>query len=74
MRRNVVRSVLAIVLFALLAVGLTIALTPVTSAAVDKCEQRCYRDYRRCVPICSRNPCFVACETVLEICLSNCGS
>jgi hypothetical protein len=52
-----------------------VALSPVTSAAPPQsCEQQCYQDYNRCVPFCSKNPCFVSCETVLEICLSNCGS
>jgi hypothetical protein len=74
MTKNAVRGLLTAVLFALLAVGLMTVLAPVISAAGDSCERQCYRDYRQCVPFCSKHPCFVSCETVLEICLSNCGS
>ncbi len=74
MKWNVVRGILAAVLFVLVGVGLMTALTPETAAAPNSCEQQCYVEYRQCVPICSKNPCFVSCETVLEICLSNCGS
>jgi len=74
MKKNIIRGVLTAVLFASFTVGLLTVLTPVTSAAQDSCEAECNRDYRRCVPFCSKNPCFVSCETVLEICLSNCGS
>ena len=74
MKSNVIRGILAAVLLIPVTAGLMVAFSPETPAASDRCEQRCYRDYRRCVPICSKNPCFVACETVLEICLSNCGS
>ena len=74
MRRIIVRGVVAAAVFAASAVVMT-AMAPETSAAPpNRCEQQCYRDYHQCVPICSKNPCFVSCETVLEICLSNCGS
>lgn len=38
------------------------------------CEDQCYEEYAQCVIFCSKNPCLVACETVLEICLGNCHS
>ena len=71
MKKNVVRGVLAAVLGVVFAGGLVAFVTP---AAASNCEAQCYADYQRCVPFCSKNPCFVSCETVLEICLSNCGS
>ena len=74
MKKNIVRGVLTAVLFVSFTVGLLTVLAPVTSAAHDSCEAQCNRDYRRRVPICAKNPCFVSCETVLQICLSNCGS
>jgi hypothetical protein len=74
MKKISVRGILTAVLLVSLAAGLLAVFTPVTSAAHDSCEAQCNRDYRRCVPICSKNPCFVSCETVLQICLSNCGS
>jgi len=72
MNKNIARGVLAVVLFVVFAVGLLAVVTP--AIAAPSCEQQCLQDYHRCVPFCSKNPCFVACETVLEICLSNCGS
>lgn len=74
MKRNVVGGILAAVVFIASVVGLMTAPAPVTAAAPESCEQECYQEYRRCVPFCSKNPCFVSCETVLEICLSNCES
>jgi hypothetical protein len=71
MKKNVARGVLAVGLGVAFAAGLVAFVTP---AVASSCETQCYRDYRRCVPFCSKNPCFVSCETVLEICLSNCGS
>lgn len=74
MKNVLVRGTLGAVLLVSLAVAFMIALSPVTLADPPaSCEQQCYQDYHRCVPICSKNPCFVSCETVLEICLSNCG-
>jgi len=68
---NRTRGVLVVALFAMSVVGfLSLTSGP---AVADSCTAQCYRDYRKCVPICSKNPCFVSCETVLEICLSNCG-
>lgn len=74
MRKRIVRRVLIAVLFVAFVAGSMIELTPVTSAAGPSCEDQCYRDYEVCVPYCSKHPCFVSCETVLGICLSNCGS
>jgi hypothetical protein len=70
MNKNVARGVVTVVLCVAFAVGLLAVVTPTLAAS---CEQQCMRDYRRCVPICSKNPCLVSCEFVLEICLSNCG-
>lgn len=36
------------------------------------CEDQCRKEYEECLIFCSKNPCFVACETVLDICLDNC--
>ena len=74
MSKNIVRGVLTAVLIVSGALGLMTALSPETAAAPNSCEQECYQDYQQCVPFCSKNPCLVSCETVLEICLSNCGS
>jgi len=43
--------------------------------AAPSCEQQCAKEYRACVRYCSQPgvACFVSCETVLDICLSNCG-
>jgi hypothetical protein len=70
MKKNVARGVLAVVLVVAFAVGLLAVVTPAVAAS---CEAQCQRDYHRCVPICSKNPCLVSCEFVLQICLSNCG-
>ncbi len=70
MKKDVARRVLGAVLLVAVAVG---SLGAVATAVADSCERECLRAYRQCVPFCSKNPCFVACETVLEICLSNCG-
>lgn len=43
---------------------------PVEQAST--CEDKCREEYEECLIFCSRNPCFVACETVLDICLENC--
>ncbi|MFL6196599.1 MAG: hypothetical protein ACJ75H_20625 [Thermoanaerobaculia bacterium] len=50
------------------------ALASRTTAAETTCEANCRADYGRCQVICSKNPCFVSCETVLNACLGNCGS
>jgi hypothetical protein len=75
MRKPVVRGVLAAVLLvSLIAVFMIVSAPESTAGGGNRCEQACYQDYQQCVPYCSKNPCFVSCETVLEICLSNCGS
>ena len=71
MRENVVRGLVTAVLGVAFAAGLLVAMTP---AVADNCEAQCYQGYTQCVRTCSKNPCFASCETVLEICLSNCGS
>lgn len=58
-----------------LAMGLAFtALQASEGAAATRCEIECYRDYEQCLVICSKNPCLVSCETVLQLCLNNCGS
>ena len=71
MYNNFVRRTVAVVASAAFAVGFLSFVTPAVAAS---CEVQCQRDYRRCVPFCSKNPCLVSCEFVLEICLSNCGA
>jgi hypothetical protein len=71
MKKQIARFVLAVVLFGV--VGAAASVT-IATAQGRNCEARCQADYRQCVPFCSRNPCFVACETLLEICLSNCAA
>jgi hypothetical protein len=71
MKKNIARGVLAVVLGIAFTVGLVAVATPVVASS---CETQCYQDYQQCVPYCSKHPCFASCETVLEICLSNCGS
>lgn len=73
MKKQVARGMLATVIAGVFGMGLVAVVTPALAAS-PSCEVRCYQDYHRCVPFCSKNPCFVACETVLEMCLSNCGS
>ena len=71
MKEYIARGIVAALLVLAFAAGLVAFVTP---AVAQSCETKCYRDYRACVPFCSKNPCFVSCETVLEICLSNCGA
>jgi hypothetical protein len=71
MKKNLARGIVAVAMFVTFAMGLLALTTP---AVATSCETQCQQDYRRCLPICSKNPCLVSCEFVLEICLSNCGS
>jgi len=75
MWKTVVRGVVTAVVSVSFAVGLMIALAPDTSGAGkgNRCERQCQREYEQCVVFCSKNPCFVDCETVRDICLSNCS-
>jgi hypothetical protein len=60
-----------------MALGLGLVFTALHSngaAAESRCEIECRRQYAQCLIICSKNPCLVSCETVLQICLNNCGS
>jgi hypothetical protein len=59
-----------------LAMGLSfLALQTGKSEAVQTtCQDDCYRGYRQCQIICSKNPCLVSCEFNLNRCLNNCGS
>jgi hypothetical protein len=65
------RKIKMLTLASALVVG---ALVSGTTSAETTCEAQCRADYGRCQVICSKNPCFVSCETVLNACLSNCGS
>lgn len=64
----------------LLLVGLALTLSSVAYAdrppftPHGRCEAQCLVEFRWCQRICSENPCFVACETVLEICRTACGT
>lgn len=63
--------------FKLLVFGLGLsflALHADRSTAAPSCEQQCQMDYQQCQQICSKNPCFVSCDTNLQNCLSSCGS
>ncbi len=71
MKKNLARGIVAVAMFVTFAMGLLAVTTP---AVATSCEMQCQQDYRRCVPICKKNPCLVSCEFVLQICLSNCGS
>jgi hypothetical protein len=58
-----------------LAMGLAFtALQSSAGTAASYCEIECRRQYEQCLVICSKNPCLVSCETVLRLCLDNCGS
>ena len=57
-----------------LGLGMTAMMQAGNSNAAPTCEKQCQIDYERCQVFCSKNPCFVACETTYEICLDNCGS
>lgn len=74
MKKRLFRQIVGAVLL----VGIAATLGAVDRAVAGKggnnnCEAACQRDYEECVPYCSKNPCFISCEDVLEICLSNCG-
>lgn len=64
----------------LLLVGLALTLSSVAYAdrppftPNGRCEAQCLVEFRQCQRICSENPCLIACETVLDICLSACGT
>ena len=44
--------------------------------AAPPCEVQCKKEFRACQRICGQPNvnCLVACETVLDICLANCGA
>ena len=58
----------------LAAMGLSFLAFQSKGAVAVTCEEQCYIDDRACHEVCDKNPCFVACETLLDICLKNCGS
>jgi hypothetical protein len=47
-----------------------------TAQAAPPCPVQCKKEYKQCVRFCGQPDvyCFASCETVLEICLANCGS
>jgi hypothetical protein len=58
-----------------LGLGLSfLALTSGRSAADPSCEVQCQQQYQQCQQICSKNPCFVSCDTPLQSCLSACDT
>jgi hypothetical protein len=61
----------------MLTLGMALAFTALASrsgSAATQCEVDCRTQYDQCVVTCSKNPCFVSCEYLLRVCLSNCGS
>ncbi len=64
----------------LLLVGLALTLSSVAYAdrppftPQGRCEAQCLVEFRQCQRICSVNPCFVACETLLGFCRTACGT
>ena len=55
------------------AMGLSlVALTADRGMAEPSCEKQCQMNYVQCQQVCSKNPCFVSCDTTLQSCLSNC--
>lgn len=57
-----------------LGLGVTAMMQAGNSNAAPSCEKQCQIEYEQCKVFCSKNPCFVACETTYEICLNDCGS
>jgi hypothetical protein len=51
-----------------------LALNAERGTADPSCEQQCQMNYVQCQQICSKNPCFVSCDTNLQNCLANCPS
>lgn len=61
----------------MLALGMALAFAAFASrsgSATTQCEIDCQTQYKQCQVECSKNPCFVPCETLLRLCLNNCGS
>lgn len=56
------------------AMGLSFLAFQSNNAVAVTCEEQCKIDDIACHEICDYNPCFVACETLLDRCLKNCGS
>jgi len=55
------------------AMGLSLmALNAESGKADPSCQQQCQMSYVQCQQICSKNPCFVSCDTNLQNCLANC--
>jgi len=48
------------------------ALNAESGKADPSCQQQCQMSYVQCQQICSKNPCFVSCDTNLQNCLANC--
>ena len=78
MNRNWRRGLVSLGLLVVVAVAVLSLVTgpELTAQAAPPCEVQCKKDYRQCVRICGQPDvnCFVACETVLDICLANCGA
>jgi len=56
------------------AMGLSFLAFQSNGAVAVTCEEQCRIDDVACHEVCDKNPCFVACETLLARCLRNCGS
>ena len=57
------------------AMGLSLmALTASRGTADPTCQQQCQMNYAQCQQTCSKNLCFVSCDTILQNCLANCPS
>jgi len=57
------------------AMGLSLmALTASRGTADPSCQQQCQMNYTQCQQVCSKNPCFVSCDTNLQNCLAACPS
>lgn len=50
------------------------ALATRSGSAITQCEADCRTQFDQCQVICSKNPCFVSCQYLYNICLNNCGS
>ena len=56
-----------------LAMGLSFLALHAGDSAAATCEEDCQAGYRRCLVICSKNPCLISCEDQLQYCLAGCG-
>jgi hypothetical protein len=78
MIKKVLSATFALSLLAAVGLGALVLATDLSSPtqAAPPCEVQCKKEFRECQRFCGRPDihCFVACETVLDICLANCGA